>query len=394
MNCLRTAHFFGRYHKMIDDFSLEQIVYPLQRWFEGHARILPWREEPKAYYVWVSEIMLQQTRVEAVKPYFERFVSELPDVKALAECPEERLLKLWEGLGYYNRVRNLNAAAKQIMESYGGEIPSDYHELLKLKGIGHYTAGAIASIAYGKPVPAVDGNVLRVISRVTADNSDIMKQQVRTHMEEKLAELMGTFGLSKGAGTGLKPQIFNQALMELGALVCVPNGEPHCGECPWREICRARLENRIGEIPVKKKAKERRIEERTVLIIRDGDKVAIRKRPEKGLLAGLYELPNCDGYMDYDAIVKYVRKMGFSPLRIQPLEEAKHIFSHVEWHMKGYAVLVEEPGSAPEGGQREVFGALEPPWLFVEAADARERYAIPAAFARYAAYMNISIGIE
>jgi A/G-specific adenine glycosylase len=379
---------------MIDDFSLEQLVAPLQEWFLAHARVLPWREEPKPYYVWISEIMLQQTRVEAVKPYFERFLAELPDVKALAECKEERLLKLWEGLGYYNRARNLKAAAQQIMEDYGGVIPAEYEELLKLKGIGHYTAGAIASIAYGKPVPAVDGNVLRVISRVTGDDSDIMKQSVRTHMEEKLKELMTSCANGAGetdADVCVQPRIFNQALMELGAMVCVPNGAPHCEACPWREMCRAKQENLIDVIPVKKKPKERRIEERTVFIIRDGDRVAIQKRPPKGLLAGLYELPNCEGYPDYEGIVAYVKRMGFSPLRIQPLEDAKHIFSHVEWHMKGYAVLVEEI-ETPAAAQRTTDEA--PRWLFVEAEDARERYAIPAAFAKYAAYMNISIGIE
>jgi A/G-specific adenine glycosylase len=385
---------------MIDDFSLEQLAAPLQTWFLGHARVLPWREDPKPYYVWISEIMLQQTRVEAVKPYFERFITELPDVRSLAECDEERLLKLWEGLGYYNRARNLKAAAQQIMEDYGGVIPSEYEELLKLKGIGNYTAGAIASIAYGKPVPAVDGNVLRVISRVTGDDSDIMKQSVRTHMEEKLKELMNS-------GAAVQPRIFNQALMELGAMVCVPNGAPHCEECPWCALCCARKDGLTDVLPVKKKAKERRIEERTVFIIRDGDRVAIRKRPQKGLLAGLYELPNCEGYPDYDGIVAYVKSMGFLPLRIQPLADAKHIFSHVEWHMKGYAVLVEEmedaPGSEASGQQmrqqnaseREVQGGgAQTPWLFVEAEDARERYAIPAAFAKYAAYMNIKIGME
>jgi A/G-specific adenine glycosylase len=268
---------------------------------------------------------------------------------------------------------------------------------LKLKGIGHYTAGAIASIAYGKPVPAVDGNVLRVISRVTGDDSDIMKQSVRTHMEEKLKELMTS-------GAAVQPRIFNQALMELGAMVCVPNGAPHCEECPWCALCRARQEGLTDVLPVKKKAKERRIEERTVFIIRDGDRVAIRKRPQKGLLAGLYELPNCEGYPDYDGIVAYVKSMGFLPLRIQPLADAKHIFSHVEWHMKGYAVLVEEMEEAPAPGnevpglrtrQSNVPGSgAQAPWIFVEAEDARERYAIPAAFAKYAAYMNIKIGME
>lgn len=368
---------------MIDDFDLSKLIEPLQEWFLSHARVLPWREEPKGYYVWVSEIMLQQTRVEAVKPYFERFIRELPNVEALANCPEDKLLKLWEGLGYYNRVRNMKVAAEQMMKQYQGAVPSEYDQLLELKGIGHYTAGAIASIAYGRPVPAVDGNVLRVISRVTGDDSDIMKQSVRNHMEALLLDMMQRFGkkndekkIEDTTEKTLIPSVFNQALMELGAIVCVPNGEPHCQECPWGDFCQARLQNRISEIPVKKKQKERRIEKMTVLVVREGDKVAIHKRRASGLLAGLYELPNCKGYLTMDEVISYVKDMGYSPLRIRPLEEAKHIFSHVEWHMKGYVVFVEE--------------AIEnQPWIFVEAEDARERYAIPTAFSKYAEYVNI-----
>ncbi len=351
---------------MIDNFELTKITEPLQQWFGGHARVLPWRENPCAYYVWISEIMLQQTRVEAVKPYFERFVKALPDVRALADCPEDRYLKLWEGLGYYNRVRNLNEAAKQIVNEYGGIIPDSYEELLKLKGIGSYTAGAIASIAYNRPVPAVDGNVLRVISRVCGDDSDIMKQSVRKHMEQKLQELM-----AEQTPLGLVPRIFNQALMELGAMVCVPNGEPHCMECPWRDFCEARLQNRISEIPVKTKAKSRRQEEKTVFVIRDGERVALHKRANKGLLAGLYELPNCSGKLSPEEALSFLKEQGLNPLRIRPLAEAKHIFSHIEWHMRGYAVLIEEP--TQESGA----------YLFVEAQDAIERYAVPSAFAAY-----------
>ena len=310
--------------------------------------------------------MLQQTRVEAVKPYFSRFIDALPDVRALAECPEERYLKLWEGLGYYNRVRNLNAAAKQIVENYKGEIPKEYSELLKLKGIGSYTAGAIASIAYNQPVPAVDGNVLRVISRVCADDSDIMKQSVRKNMEQYLRNLM-----EDQVSRGLVPGIFNQALMELGAMVCVPNGEPHCDECPWQEFCEARLQERTQEIPVRSKAKARRMEERTVFVLRDGEKVALHKRSARGLLAGLYELPNCPGKLSQEDALDYVKKLGYAPVRILPLADAKHIFSHVEWHMKGYTVLIEEP--------EEHRGDF----IFVEAADARERYAVPSAFSAY-----------
>lgn len=398
---------------MIDDFHLEQIVEPLQKWFYSHARVLPWREDPRPYYVWVSEIMLQQTRVEAVKGYFERFITALPDVKALAECPENQYLKLWEGLGYYNRVRNLNAAAIQIMEEYDGVIPDSYDELLKLKGIGHYTAGAIASIAYGKAVPAVDGNVLRVISRVTCDDSDIMKQSVRNHMEAKLFELMKSYNACKAPQEQalenaqrpdvLVPRAFNQALMELGAMVCVPNGAPHCEECPWHIICEARKQNRIAEIPVKKKAKSRRIEDMTVLVIRDDDKVAVHKRGKKGLLAGLYELPNLPGHLEQEEILSYIKELGYSPIRIQPLAEAKHIFSHVEWNMTGYVISVEEPGSEANLVAEEcdfkkknetVHRELENDFIFVDAEDAREQYAIPAAFSYYAQYMNIRIGKE
>lgn len=364
---------------MIDDFNLTLLVEPLQQWFTEHARTLPWRSEPTPYHVWISEIMLQQTRVEAVKPYYARFMKELPSVKDLAECSEDRYLKLWEGLGYYSRVRNLHAAAVQIMEEHGGNIPDDYQKLLKLKGIGSYTAGAISSMAFGIPVAAVDGNVLRVISRVTGDDSDIMKPQVKAHMEQVLTGLMRE-------QQSVDPRIFNQALMELGATVCLPNGEPHCGDCPWSDMCIARREDRTGCLPVKNKAKSRRIEERTVLILKDGERVAIRKRPGKGLLAGLYELPNCLGHLSPEQALHYMEDRGFRPLRIQKLEPAKHIFSHVEWHMIGYVIWIEEKDFAADS-QREK--AQKEQLLFVEAADAREHYAIPSAFGAYARHMNI-----
>ncbi len=373
---------------MLQDVKLETLAEPLLAWFTGHARVLPWREEPTPYRVWVSEIMLQQTRVEAVKPYFERFTTALPDVAALAACPEDRLLKLWEGLGYYNRVRNLQKAAVQVMEDYGGVIPGEYDELLKLKGIGHYTAGAVASIAYGKYVPAVDGNVLRILTRVTADDTDIMKQSFRSEMERALLEAMQKLSISDKLTGRLRdkniPGALNQAMMELGATVCVPNGAPLCGECPWQEVCLAKKENRIGEIPVKSRAKARKIEALTVLILRDGDKVAIKKRPKKGLLAGLYELPNVEGALAQEEALALVKQMGLAPVRIEKLAPAKHIFSHVEWHMGGYAVLLEGTDTeqiSPDGGL-----------LFVEAEDAKERYAIPSAFAAYAGYMNIRLG--
>lgn len=359
---------------MIDDFDLQSLVEPLQEWFVRNARDLPWREDATPYHVWISEIMLQQTRVEAVKPYFARFTKELPNVHALAACPEDKLLKLWEGLGYYNRVRNMQEAAKEILEKHQGEIPSDYKILLTLKGIGNYTAGAISSIAYGKKAPAVDGNVLRVISRVTGDDSDIMKQSVRKHMEQKLLILM------EEMQEKLNPKVFNQALMELGAVVCLPNGKPHCEECPWGNMCQARMQNLIEVLPVKNVQKKRKIVEMTVLLIRDGEKVVLHKRPKKGLLAGLYELPNMEGYQESKEIISFVETLGFSPLRVKELGEAQHIFSHVEWHMKGYMVFVGEMEQALEE------------WLLVDVEDAKENYAIPSAFSKYAEYLNLPIG--
>ena len=339
---------------MLGDFPLEKIVEPLLEWFQGNKRALPWREDPTPYRVWVSEIMLQQTRVEAVKPYFERFTAALPDIGALAGCEEEKLLKLWEGLGYYNRVRNMQTAAKDVMEGHGGQLPADYGKLLELKGIGHYTAGAIASIAYGIPVPAVDGNVLRVITRVAADSSDIMKQPFRTKVEQELLKIIPKDRASA----------FNQGLMELGATVCLPNGAPQCGNCPWQGFCEAACRGLWEEIPVKSKAKPRKIEEKTVFIIRDGEKIVLRKRPARGLLAGMYEFPNTSGHLTEEEAILWVKEQNLSPIRIQKLDPAKHIFSHVEWHMAGYVVRVDELS--------EEKGSL----LFVETAESEERLSL------------------
>lgn len=355
---------------MIKDSDLSQIVNPLLDWFANHARELPWRSDPQPYRVWVSEIMLQQTRVEAVKPYFERFMRELPTIHDLAECEEERLLKLWEGLGYYNRVRNMQAAAQTVMNEYDGKLPDDYKLLLGLKGIGHYTAGAIASIAYGKPVPAVDGNVLRVLTRVCLDDSDISKQAFRNSVEEKLSEVIP----KDRAG------IFNQALMEIGAIVCLPNGAPKCEECPFVRLCRAKKEGAAEKYPVKAKKAERRLEEKTILIIRDGEKIVLRKRKSKGLLAGMYEFPSLEGFAGEKEALKYVEDAGFTPLYIQSAEDAKHIFSHVEWRMKAYVIKVAQIEREPEE------------LLLAETQTVQEKYPIPSAFAAYTKYVNILTG--
>lgn len=346
--------------------SLKEIVTPLLDWYKEHARELPWRNEPDAYRVWVSEIMLQQTRVEAVKPYFERFLKELPTIQALAEAEEERLLKLWEGLGYYNRVRNMQRAARQIVEEYDGKMPPDFDKILALPGIGSYTAGAIASIAFGLSKPAVDGNVLRVLSRVQASYDDIMKQSVRRRLEEQVEAV-----IPEGRAGD-----FNQSLIELGAIVCVPNGAPKCEECPLYGMCKARIDGVVQELPIKTPPKSRRIEDRTVLVLLSDNKAVLKKRPQKGLLAGLYELPNLKGHLSQEEVLAFVKKQKLSPIRIQRLPDAKHIFSHIEWHMAGYAVRIEEPDQEP----KELF--------FVEKEQMEKQYSIPAAFGAYMEYFK------
>ena len=341
---------------------LKEAAEPLVEWFREKKRDLPWRKRMNAYRVWISEIMLQQTRVEAVKPYYERFLEELPDVKSLAEVPEERLLKLWEGLGYYSRARNLKKAAQQIMDEYEGHFPETYEEIHSLKGIGNYTAGAISSFVYNIPKPAVDGNVLRVVARLLADPEDITKAQVKKKIEGLIEEIIPR----EAAGD------FNQSLIELGAIVCLPNGEPKCGECPVSHLCLACEQGRQKDYPVRKKAKPRRIEKRTIFIFCDSRAVAIQKRPDSGLLAGMYEFPGVEGYLSQDEAVEYAKSLGLAPVRIRSLGKAKHIFSHVEWHMTGYEILVDElEKSIPEN------------MIFSERDELEEKYPMPSAFAPY-----------
>ena len=289
--------------------------------FEKCARDLPWRKQRTPYAVLVSEIMLQQTRVDTVIDYFNRFMAELPSVQALAAAPEEKLLQLWEGLGYYRRVRNLQKAARMIMEDFGGDFPTEVKDLLKLPGVGAYTAGAIASIAFGRPAPAVDGNVLRVISRITASNWNA----------ENAAE-----ALQKQYPAG-RCSDFTESLMELGATVCLPNGTPHCAACPVRDICKS-ADNGWQNWPVKAEKKPRKVEHLTVFILQNNGKTAHRRRPETGLLSGLWELPNESGSQSPEYAGQYGRVSG--------VKKAKHIFTHVEWQMTVY--LIEAAQQSPE----------------------------------------------
>ena len=343
--------------------SLDLIAKPLLTWYDSGRRILPWREDPTPYHVWLSEIMLQQTRVEAVKPYYDRFICRPPDIESLASVEEEELLKLWEGLGYYNRARNLKKSAIQISTEYGGKMPEDYDKLMELTGVGSYTAGAIASIAFGKPVPAVDGNVLRILSRLRADDRDIMDTKVKKAIEEELRAVIPRE----------RPGDFNQALMELGATVCVPNGSPKCGQCPWKEICQAKRQGNASEYPKKRAKKARSIEKKTVLLIQYEQRIALNKRPSEGLLAGMYEFPSIEGHQEEKKVIAYLKQLGVMPLRIRRLEPAKHIFTHKEWHMTGYYIRVDDLTGMGE-------------YVFVDPAEIKNKYPVPSA---YAAYMKL-----
>jgi len=315
---------------------LQEAAAMLGDWYRASERKLPWRSIPTPYHVWLSEIMLQQTRIEAVIPYYERFTRELPDVAALARVDDEKLMKLWEGLGYYSRARNLKKAAIAVMEEHGGELPRTAKELRKLAGIGPYTAGAVASIAYGQPEPAVDGNVLRVVSRLLADPSDIMLAPTRERVTEQLRQTYPE------AGEGCR--VLTQAWMELGERVCIPNGTPKCENCPVRALCRAHEAGAEEEYPVRSVKKPRRVEQRTVLLLFCGDKFAVRRRPESGLLAGLWEFPSLDGDVDEDGVRDYLASLGLAAGMIAPTDPAKHIFTHIEWHMKGFMVDVPTLG--------------------------------------------------
>lgn len=345
-----------------------EAVSRLLEWYEQNKRDLPWRRTKDPYCIWISEIMLQQTRVEAVKSYYAAFLDAFPTVAHLANAGEERLMKLWEGLGYYSRARNLQKAARTVMQDFGGELPADEKKLRSLCGIGDYTAGAIASIAFGIPAPAVDGNVLRVLARVTGSRDDIALTETKKKQSEALRSVIP----ADRAGD------FTQSLIELGATVCVPNGEPKCGECPLSHCCRANLDGLTEELPVKSAKKPRRVEELTVLLIRDDDRTVLRKRPSKGLLAGLYELPNVKGHFIEDEIPELVRKFGFEPLRVERIENAKHIFTHVEWHMIAYSVKI----ASDFDGIR-----LSPNLHLVENQMLHESYAIPSAFSAYIKYL-------
>ena len=335
--------------------SINWIVNPLLKWYQKEKRSLPWREDKNPYHVWISEIMLQQTRIEAVKEYYARFMKELPDVKSLAEVPEERLLKLWEGLGYYSRARNLKKAANVIMEEYQGEFPQYYHDLIKLPGIGEYTAGAISSICFQEKQTAVDGNVLRVIARITGSKKDVLLPETKKEVEKMLLEVMPE-----------KSGDFNEGIMELGETVCLPNGVPECDNCPLQKECLAYKQNLTKEIPVRIKKVKRTKAEKTILIMIDEEgKIAIEKRKEKGLLSGMYQFPNVEGFASEKEIIKVLKQWGIEVKRLQFMKDTKHIFTHVDWYMKSYQIEVYNKSNQ---------------FLWVSKEELTEQYALPTAF--------------
>ena len=370
-----------------EGFALPAITVPLLAWYDSSRRVLPWREDPAPYHVWLSEIMLQQTRVETVIPYYERFLAELPDVAALAAAPEDRLLKLWEGLGYYSRVRNLQKAARQVMDQYDGSLPADPRSLQKLTGIGPYTAAAIASIAFRVPVPSVDGNLLRVFARLTGYGENILAPAAK-----KLAEPAFSAVLPQD-----RPGDMNQALMDLGATVCLPNGAPLCEKCPLAGLCKARLAGLTDRLPAVEKKPARRVEKRTVLVIRTKEAcgcppegpalpdpmgvvpgeelVLLQKRPAKGLLAGLWEFPNPEGRLSDDEVSAWCSARQLAVSSIRPLSPARHVFTHLEWDMTGYEIWANLKGEKTDG-------------LFVPVRLLFSDYALPSAFTAFAALLK------
>ena len=319
----------------MEENILRELPGALLAWYDAGHRELPWRQDKEPYHVWLSEIMLQQTRVEAVKGYYARFLQALPAIADLACCDDDALHKLWEGLGYYSRVRNLKKCAQVIMECYGGAFPENYDEILALPGIGEYTAGAISSICFDAREPAVDGNVLRVYTRLTEDATPIDLPAFKKEVRRQLAAIY-----PDRAGD------FTQALMELGATVCGPNRKPDCGNCPCRGFCGGAIHGTAEKFPVKLPKKAKREAEMTVFILSCDGKFALQKRPSKGLLAGLWQFPNVPGMLETADALQWAADMGLKPRDILRQVERSHIFTHIIWKMRGiYLETAEQAGA-------------------------------------------------
>jgi len=339
----------------IDAQGLVRIVEPLLDWYGQNARVMPWRENTDPYRVWVSEIMLQQTRVETVIPYYERFIRTVPDLATLAQLEEGRLLKLWEGLGYYSRAKSLQKAARAIVEKHGGVFPRDFDAIRRLPGIGDYTAGAIASICFACPTPAVDGNVLRVVSRLIGCTDDIADSKVKSRFGTILAEIYPTDRTGD----------FTQSLMELGAVVCLPGGRAKCGLCPLAAFCTANTKGTQSALPVKSGKAPRKKEQKTIFVLRSGDLIAVRRRDKSALLGGLFEFPNAEGHLTEKEAARRLAQWGVAAEAMSSGIRKKHVFTHIEWEMTSYVVFCKETSDD---------------FMWVTKAELTEKLALPTAF--------------
>ena len=340
------------------ELNLNKISSPLLLWYRQNARALPWRENCDPYRVWVSEIMLQQTRVEAVIGYYHRFLAAFGDVAALAAAGDERLLKLWQGLGYYSRAKNLKKAAQMVMTEFGGRFPQTYDAIRRLPGVGDYTASAVSSICFGERKAAVDGNVLRVYTRLAVDFSDISVPAFKKEVAARLEAVMP----KNACGD------FNQALMELGATVCLPNGAPKCNVCPLAGLCRDRALGVAARLPVRPKKKARKVEPITVLVLVCQGRMAIKKRPAKGLLANLWELPNGPGELTAAQAEEVCAAWGAAPKAAAPLGATRHVFTHIVWEMQGYFIPC---------------GKMPPDFVWASPEELKSHYSLPSAFRPY-----------
>lgn len=317
--------------KKINREDVENIV----EWFAVNKRDLPWRANNNPYAVWISEIMLQQTRIEAVIPKYLAFMHELPNIESLAGCDDDKLMKLWEGLGYYSRARNIKKCALVLKDKYYYKFPQTKKELITLPGIGPYTAGAIASICFGEKVSAVDGNVLRVLARYFGYKEDIRDSET-ANLFSSIIE--NSFSSNDDA---LFIRYFTQGLMELGEVICIPKGTPNCSSCPLSKHCKAYISDEISSIPYRSKLKERKIVNKTVLIVHSKDRFLVHKRNDTGLLANLFEFVNIDDASKED-VINLVESLGFHILNTKESITSKHIFTHIEWHMRAYEIEVSE----------------------------------------------------
>ena len=353
--------------KKIVRSDIQNLIY----WFKLNQRNLPWRNPITPYTVWISEIMLQQTRIQAVIPKFLAFIQELPDIKSLAIVDDDKLMKLWEGLGYYSRARNLKKCANVLLHDYNGEFPHTKEELMKLPGIGAYTAGAIATTCFEEKVSAIDGNVLRVLSRYFGYTEDIRSKETISYFDQIILSALTNVNAKE-------IRFFTQGLMELGETICIPKGQPLCSTCPFHTHCIALKENTILTIPYRSKSKEKKIMNKTVLIIHNHDQYLIHKRNYTGLLANLYEFPNVDNTFTKEDVIHYLKQYPFNVKSIKESISSKHVFTHIEWHMQGYEIEIDEIHQS----------LLENNHYFLSKEELK-KISIPSAFQAYLKYYHL-----